>query len=64
MIRHWKPTENLRRPHQQQDDADAIEIDKIYFSSGKVKDILHTVHEMPISHLIQRRETVNHFLTE
>lgn len=59
-----KPTENLRRPHKQEDDADAIEIDEIYFGSGKIKQVLHTVSKVPIPHSIQRRENVDHFLTQ
>jgi hypothetical protein len=57
-------TENLWRSHEQEDDADAIQIDEIDFGSGEVKDVLHPVTEMPISHLIQCCETINYFLTE
>ena len=49
--RQCKPTENLSRPHKQEDDADAIEIDKIYFGSGEVKHVLHPVSKVPISHM-------------
>ena len=40
-------TKDSRRPHEQEDDANAIEVDKIYLGSGKIKHILHAVSKMP-----------------
>ena len=37
------PESSLRRPHQQQDQFDAIVIDKIYFGSGEIKHLLHPI---------------------